>query len=632
MTDRALSPHHAASSSERIALLHTLVFAAARLCAAQLDDFTTRLITALSAGAESDLTAEEAELCRHAREHLSRQQATFQRFVNDSLQLTLLQAAQAAAEQAAFRLESGAMDLSLLTFEAMERKVLIDNLSQAIDRANADALTALSIRIAHWMQSDALGDAQNPFRSEIFLKAVSAAWSKFDSVGASHNMVMRHMRPEVFLRLDTIWKTLNDELIARKVLPEVEQTYRQRIAERDLAPPPSIVDRLRTWLAPEGTLNIIEARATALLERMAAHVLRNEQIPAKARDVLGRLQAPLSRLAVADKEFFFDDRHPARRLVQALIDAGLGCNESSNGADPLYRMIEQLVERAQSDTAFEQMRQDLDSFILREDRKLAGRLREQITEATREEDRRQAQRLAENDVITRIENGEVAGFVEVFLQTQWLRVLAFAYSMRDAHPDLLPKVLAVMDDLIWSVKPKAGPVERKELVHRLPAMLAVLNAWLNVVKWHGIERDSFFSTLAGHHAAAMRTPAGLTPRDQLEMRMDVVQKASEHQLTRRAQEQQQAALAEFMPLVDRLAPGRWVELVRNNGSRVNCKLMWVSRARSRFVFIAPQTQLVFMLSDEALAQALRANRASVIRSDAVIGRALAAALEEFGVK
>jgi hypothetical protein len=633
MTDSTASPVATSSAApERMALLHTLAFTAARLCAAQLGEFTTRVVSALSALETQDLSAEEGELCRHARAHLEGQRAAFERFVSDCLQQMLLQAVQAAVEQATARPESGAMDLSLITFEAMERKVLVDNLSQAIDRLHADVLTALSLRIAHWMQSESLGLAQNPFRSEVFLKAVAAAWSKFDALDASYRIVMRQMRPEVFLRLDEVWKALNDELVAHHVLPDIERTYRQRITERELAPSPSVTDRLRAWLAPEGTLNLIEPRAAALLEKMAAHVLRNQVIPARARELLGRLQAPLSRLAIEDKEFFFDDRHPARRLLQALIDASLGCNESSSGAEPLCRMIEQIVERAQDDTDFGQMRKDLEAFIRSEDGRLAARLREQVTAATREEDRRHAQRLAENDIVARIENGEVAGFLETFLQTQWQRVLTFAYSVRDAHPEVLPKVLAVMDDLIWSVQPKSAAEERRELVQRLAPMLAVLNAWLNVVKWAGAERDTFFSTLADHHAAAIRAPASMTARDQLERRMDIVQKASEHQLTRRAQEQQQAALAEFMPLVDRLGPGHWVELVRNNGTRVNCRVMWVSRARSRFVFSAPQTQLVFTLGDEALAQALRADRASVIRPNAVLGRALVAALEELGVK
>lgn len=626
MSDRKASQPHAAGTP---ALLRVLAFEAICLSAEQLDAFALRLADALSVVAGSEVSADEATQCRRAAELLRRDISGFQQLAHDCLQQALLNAAQATSEQAAASLERGAMDLSLLTFEAMERKVLIDNLSQAIDRRHADTLAALSIRIAHCMQSEAIGVAQNPFRSEVFLKAVADAWEKFDAEGGAQSVVMRQMRPEVFLRLDTIWQSLNSELIARKVLPDVEQAYRQRIPERDLAPPPSIVDRLRIWLAPQGTMNFIESRAVMLLQETAAHVLENEIIPAKARSILARLQAPLARLAIADHEFFFDDRHPARRLLQALIDFSLGCSDG-DGVDPVCATLAQLVERLQTEQDFEKMLDELDRFIRSEDAKLAEKVREQIAVAKREEDQLQARRLAENDIIARIENGEVAGFVEDFLQTQWLRVLTFTHGMNDARHDVLPKALSAMDDLIWSVKPKTTAEERKELVRRLPGMLAVINSWLNVIKWSGAERDSFFSTLAEHHAAAMRATTELSARDELQLRMDVVQKASEHQLTRRAQEQQQAALAEFMPLVDLLVPGRWVALVRNNGTKVNCKVVWVSPARSRFVFIAPSTQLVFALGDEALAHALRANRASVVRSDAVIGRALASALEEFG--
>lgn len=625
MSDRKASQPHDAGQA---GLLRALASDAIRMSAEQLEAFALRLIDALSA-AGSEAPADEAAQCRHAAERVRRDISGFKQLVHDSLQQALLDAAQTTAEQAAAALERGAMDLSLLTFEAMERKVLIDNLSQAIDRRHADILTALSIRIAHCMQSEALGDAQNPFRSEVLLKAVADAWGKFDIDGGTLTVVMRQMRPEVFLQLDTIWQSLNEDLIARKVLPDVERAYRQRIPERDLAPPPSIIDRLRIWLAPQGTMNFIESRAVMLLQKTAAHVLDDGILPVKARPVLARLQAPLARVAIADHEFFFDERHPARRLLQALIDFSLGCNDGEHD-DVVCTMLGQLVERLQVEQDFEQMQGELERFIQAEEAKLAEKVREQTAVARREEGQQLALRRAENDVVARIENGEVAGFVEDFLQAHWLRVLAFTHGVQEERQDVLPKALSAMDDLIWSVKPKTTVEERKELVRRLPGMLAVINAWLNVIKWNGAERDRFFSTLAEHHAAAMRASAELSARDELQLRMDVVQKASEHQLTRRAQEQQQAALAEFMPLVDRLMPGSWVELVRNNGTKVNCKVVWISPARSRFVFIAPQTQIVFTLGDEALAQALRANRASVIRSDAVIGRALAAALEEFG--
>ena len=266
---------------------------------------------------------------------------------------------------------------------------------------------------------------------------------------------------------------------------------------------------------------------------------------------------------------------------------------------------------------------EAEAFFAQENAALGETLQHMINDAVREEDQSQAQAFAENEIAARLENGDVADFVEEFLQTHWLRVLEFGFGVRDAQPELLPQLLEAMDELVWSIRPKAGTEERKELLDRLPSMLAMLNAWLDVIEWQDAGREAFFAALAAHHAATMRAPAELTPRDQLEKRMDAVQRASEHQLARRAREDRQAALADFMPLVDGLVPGSWVELVRNNGGKVNCRVLWVGPARRRFIFVAASTRRLFMLSEETLAQALRAGRAAVIAPDRMVGQVLA---------
>lgn len=634
MTDTtAIYSEEAGLTPDRMALLHTLAFTALRLSLAQLDAFTTCLGEALTAASAQADSPDEAALLRHAFEHLNGRRATFHRLAGDCLRQELLQATEAVAAHVTEGLTSGAMDLSLITFDAMERKVLIDNLSQAVDARNADLLAVLSMRVAHWLRAEELGTAQNPFRSEVFLKAISEAWNKFDLQGASHRLVLRQLRPEVFLQLGPVWQALNQEFVVRKVLPDAEEKYRHRKTLPETLPAPTHIDTLRQWLAPEGTLNVIDARAAQLLEKAFAHIQNQDRIPLAVRALLMHLQPTVSKLVQTDKNFFFDDQHPMRRLLETLIKAGLGCSPDKGSGDSLYQSIERIVMRLQSDQALPsklltEVTSDLNKTSMEEERKLGHKLAASTAEAINQENVSRAQQLADADVAVRIATGDVAELLEIFLQKQWTRVLAFAYSVRDTKPDVLPGVIKLMDDLIRGVHPKSSHDARKELVDGLPALLSGLNAWLNVVKWEGEERETFFSTLAEQHAAAMRAPVELTQRAQLEIRMEMMQKASEHELARRIKEQQEAALADFMLLVDRLAPGHWAEFVRNDGSRLNCKLLWISPGRSRFIFTGRQGQLLFTLADDALAHALRAGRVDLIPTEHMVEQALAAALRE----
>ena len=621
---------------ERMALLHTLAFTAMRLSVTQLEGFSARLTEALSKSAEKAGSPDEASLLRHAAEHLNGRRATFHRLVGDCLQQELLQAVDAVATHAAAGLESGAMDLSLITFDAMERKVLIDNLSQALDVRNTDLLAILSMRVAHWLQAEEIGAAQNPFRSEVFLKAISEAWAKFDLQGASHHLVLRQLRPEVFLQLGPIWQALNQEFVVRKVLPDAEEKYRHRKALPEPIPTPSRVDTLRQWLAPQGTLNVIDARAVSLLDKVFAQLRGQDRIPPAIQDLLARLRPPVIRAVLAESDFFFDEKHPLRRLLETLIKAGLGCAQEEEADDTLFQAIDRIIAPLLTETELPSAKLakaagELDALMAAEDHKLDEKVAALAADAIKQENLARAQRLAEEDVATRIESGDVPRFIEIFLQAHWTRVLAFAYGVRDARPDVLPAVHKAMQDLTHSVQPKTTAEARKELVDSLPALLGVLNAWLNVVKWDGEERETFFATLAQQHAVALRGLGDLSPRAQLEIRMDAMQKASEYELGRRIQEQQDAALSDYLRQLDGLTPGRWAEFVRNDGSRLNCKLLWISPGRGRFIFSGRQGQLLFTLADDALAQALRAERVGFMPTDAMIEQAMTEALRELGV-
>lgn len=618
----------AAITPDRLALLHTLAFAALRLCAAQRDAFAIRLEHALDSRAVDAASEADRALFRAAHRHLADHRGTFQRLVADSLQRALMQAIQDVANDAADSIDRGALDLSLSTFDAMERKVIVDNLGQSMDRAGAEELAVLSLRIAHWLGVDEIGSLRNPFRSEIFLKAVGDAWSTFDPAQESHRLVLQQMEQTVFLDLLPVWRALNQELVLRQVLPDAEQKYRNCTKIPETIPPPPADEALRQWLAPEGMLKAIDARAAALADVLFPCLWGIEAVPVRIKRLLACLANPLKQAILDDPQFFFDARHPVRHMLESLLAAGFGCRPDE-GEDSLFHDIESLCARIPSAALvpYKEIADELDALAARENRLLGDRLLVAVDNAVNQENVAQAECRAEQDVLSRIESGEADPFIESFLQTQWMRVLAYAYGVRDDKPDVLQKVLDAMDELLGSVRPKESAEARKELVERLPALLSLLNAWLNVVKWEGAEREDFFGNLADRHAAAMRG-ADTDARQALEHRMDMVERASEHRLERRAREQRAEAFSPFMQEIDGLAPGDWFEYVRNDGTKVNCKLLWISPGQSRFIFTGRQGQLLFTLDRDALAQAMFAERVARLSAGELVTGAISAALQK----
>jgi hypothetical protein len=706
-------PERPVPSATRVAVLKTLVSIASNQVASQLDGFVSRLADALAKLSDQGARSLDSEASLSALQHLNKNKATFHRLVSSSLTELLLQEIVSTGSQEQSNLERGAMDLSLVTFEAMEQKVLIDNLGQALHAATADALDPLNIRIAHLMQREEISVAENPFRPEIFLKAVSDAWSKFDLNGASHLVILRQMRPEIFLQLEPVLQALNAALIAQGILPNLSDAYRLKKSESNATRPAErrnlpLYSRLQRWLspsfggeggggtgtgsgsgtgtgsgyggfgggapvhpvlfnyltdlqkqpprqnpvdapapidatvlrqiraqAPPGTLTQADVHAIELLARTLEHVFEEPCIPKSVKHLLSQLQVPLLKAALADRDFFFREDHPARRLLDTVARTSVACDQEKGADDPLFQMIEKIVDRVQQEydqqiELFDEVLKELESFFAEQTQVSGDAYSQVVAEAARQEKINRAKELAENDVAMRVETGEVAGFVEVFLETQWTRVLGLAHTVQDSKPEALQNALKAMDDLIWSVKPKATAEERKDLLSQLPAMLSTLNAWLNVVKWDGPERVKFFSTLAERHAAIVRTSVELSPRQQLEITLNVAQKASERRLNKRAMEHTGQMADEYMHLVDGLEADIWIEFLRNSGAREKFRLSWISPRRTRFVFANRQGQAPFILTFDELALSFRVRRAAIVAADSVVDRALAAALEEVG--
>lgn len=698
--------------------MRSLATLASSQAAAQLEAFVARLSDALLKLATQTVRSDDADLGRSALQHLERNTVTFHRLVSSCLTELLSQELASIGNQHESRLEREAMDLSLVTFEAMEHKVLIDNLAQALDAANADTLSSLNIRMAHLLQREEISTAQNPFRPAVFLKAVSDAWSKFDLNGASHLLVVRQMRPELFLQLEPVLQALNDALIAHGILPNLADVYRlkktgskpQRAANVERRNLP-LYSKLRNWLslpagigeaaggtsgsigpggtgpagpagldggaavhpglvqyltglqqqisqiqkdvarsvevstavlrqiaaqAPPGTLMQSDANAIELLARTFDHLFAEQHIPTAIKKLLAQVQIPLLKAALTDKDFFFSEDHPARRFLDAVARSSVAFDHHKGSEDPLYKMIEHIVDRVQHEydqqiELFDDVVNELESFLVNEAQASGDALSQAIAEAERQEKISRAKELADKDVAMRTETGEVPGFVETFLETQWTRVLGLAHSVRDTKPDALQSALKTMDDLIWSMKPKTSPEERKELVSKLPALLSMVNAWLNVVKWDGPERVTFFSTLAQRHATIVRTAVELSPRHQLEISMTVLQRVSERRLNQRAMPQPEKIIDKYVYMVDGLETGTWIEFLNSSGVLVKFKLAWVSQQRKRFVFADRQGQQPFTLAFDEIAQLLRDQKAVITTAEAAVDRALAAALDEVSV-
>jgi hypothetical protein len=714
-------------------LLHSLVAVACCAANAQLDAFVLRLGDALFALSEASHDPKEANLSFNAANTLRNNGYAFYYLASGRLEETLRQAVrstEASAPAADSELHDDA--LTLVPFEEMDRKVALSRLSRPLESLHAERLQALGRQLAQLLEHNELPLAQNPFRPEVFLRALHDAWCEFDPEAASHALVLPLLQPEVFLDLSSILQELIDALAARGLAPEAR--YRFGKSDAAAAAPEdkksisaAVSEQLRHLLnrspqtapaapsmqagapelsapaatapttasaatgqanaglqsqmlqmaavnnqflahlanmqkalfdqlaagatpadahsttvlsnikqqAPQGMLSPVDETKIDLLTKVFDVVFRDQNIPSGIKSLIGLLQVPVLKAALLDQDFFFQDAHPARRLIDLLTSSSLGWDQKKGHDDPLYQAIQRNITRVQKEfneqvSVFSDVVSDLESFMQEEEAAATEALAPKISSALKQEKIGQATKAAKHEVALRIGTGEVVAFVEGFLEKKWVPVLTLAYSIKDEKPDAVENAIRTMDDLLWSVKPKITAAERKELVVRLPGMLAALNQWLNLLKWEDAERLQFFAELAECHASIVRAPLELSPQRQLEIAMDVAKQAAERRLQKRASQAPEPAPDVADRQVRQLERGAWMEFSNADGTPNRVRLAWVSPLQTLYIFSTRDRKEAFSLSAENLALALRQQQAKVVSTDQLVGRALAEAVGDAG--
>ncbi|MFZ6771125.1 DUF1631 family protein [Undibacterium sp. SXout7W] len=388
---------------------------------------------------------------------------------------------------------------------------------------------------------------------------------------------------------------------------------------------------------PELASTGVEKQTLDLLSQVFDSVFRNQAIPGPIKELIAVLQIPVLKAALLDSEFFFQEQHPARRLIELLSRYSLAWDQKKGQDDPLYQTMQRNVQRVQQEfqqqiSLFDEVVTDLENFIKKEEDASAEALAAPINTALKKEKIKQANIAASNQVALRVGTGEVVAFVETFLENRWTKVLTLAYSVKEEKPHAVDDAINTMDDLIWSVKPKVSLQQRQELLNRLPAILARLNKWLSLIKWEDADRIQFFAELAECHASIVRAPLDLSPERQLEIAMEVAQQAAERRLAKKAEQESQQAehppapVDEFVDTVANLERGIWLEFTKKNGTTNRMRLAWVSPMRSLYIFTSSQKEKSFSVSAEELELTFREKRARVLVLDKVIDRALMDAL------
>lgn len=361
---------------------------------------------------------------------------------------------------------------------------------------------------------------------------------------------------------------------------------------------------------------------------------RNLAIPMKA--LIARLQIPIVKLAIIDKNFFDRSSHPARQLLNELSSAGIGWSSAAElKRDAVYDMIESVVIRVlngfgDNPSIFDDLLAELRGFRAH-DKARHARMEQRVkeTEAGR------ARTLEARQQVQQVINQKVCGLrlpsdLGRFVSDVWSRALVYVSLREGQGSSSWESLILTLDDLVWTLQPLDDLQQIQRRDDMTDDLLARLGAGMKMVELAEAEQDHW-CTLIRDQLAEMTCNDRLYLEDDEAPRpsddfgeMEEIVLAAPHEVT--DSYQGEAPMPDFVERINQLSEGCWVEIHKEDDKVLRCKLAAIVRPGDRYVFVNRRGMKVAEKTRMELARELQDDKLVMLNDSEVFDRALQAVI------
>lgn len=347
-----------------------------------------------------------------------------------------------------------------------------------------------------------------------------------------------------------------------------------------------------------------------LVAMLFEFILDDRTLPDSLKALIARLQIPMLKVAVLDKAFFSRTSHPARRLLNEIAAAALGWSDQDDAQrDSLYQTIEAIVQRLLSDFVddpriFAELLDEFTAFIGAQ-RRRSELLEQRTRDAEEARVKTELARLQVEQALNARMLGKTLPHVVLRLVHQgWSKVLLLTCLKHGTDSPAWQANLTRLDELIWSVTLPEGEEARQRLRTLVPELLRALRAgldeagvdsfaaqeWLGLLETfyrHGFKRLSRQAQANVMPGSVEVEPAGQEPAESAMM-------AVVEQLQLPTPQEQSAAVEpevegsndpQALLQVDNLRVGSWLEIHKEDGTKLRCKLAAWIKPTGKYIFV-----------------------------------------------
>ncbi len=397
----------------------------------------------------------------------------------------------------------------------------------------------------------------------------------------------------------------------------------QALANHETGPlpiaPQTVADvgrKMMEQIASESENGAVEAgdmQTIDLVGMLFEYMLSDDHLPDSVKALLSYLHTPFLKIAFIDKGFFEQPEHPARVLLNSLAEAGVRwvSNDGSDQYDIFTKIkttVFRLLKEFKNDVRiFAELLIEFNAYTHNVARRQELMERRALEKAQGEEKLREAKIQVNNEVRGRTDNREMPSAILLLLLQPWSDYLSFVLLRYGDKSDSWKRALRVIDDLLWTLEPKAQQQDKIKQMELQDSLLAALERGFETIGYEQAKGRKLLDAVVSLQKMALQSrkaePAPEPMRTKLE---SLAAEKAGHSTA-----QPQPVLPEEAKIVDSLKMvefGTWFEF--DGGKRL--KVAWYNKKTQHYMLVDQQGRKVSLAAGLQLARDMLAGRARII--------------------
>jgi hypothetical protein len=257
----------------------------------------------------------------------------------------------------------------------------------------------------------------------------------------------------------------------------------------------------------------MDAMTLDIVAMLFDQLFDDPKIPIALKGLIGRLQLPMLKVAIADKDLFTKKTHPARQLLDSFGQIGLRLPQEFDAQHPVFPKLEAFIQELEKGFAekmeiFDKVRTELEAIIAEDDKRVAVEMQPEEKQMVQAETLAIAKVVAQEEIKARVAVAPKVPFPLIqFIAEQWIKHLIMVYAKEGKDSPQWKTALETMDQLFWSVAPKATPEEKKKFPATIAPMLKNIRSGVAAAGIDNAVATAFFGELMKLHTEVMKATA-----------------------------------------------------------------------------------------------------------------------------